>query len=222
MDQGVKIAVACSVLFCGLVVALLFRHESPRTRPPVSGSADRLVLRRATGPSPGSRVRGHGRLERADDAAPAAPGRPNIVTPMDPTYYPPVLARTYPRGGASGTPRWGTSIPIGLPRATRPGESVRTHKIVDGDTLQILAKRYLGSAERWMEIYEANHDVLPSPQILPIAVNLKIPPRRREDNTSAAPANTAAPANVPAASNAPYGSEVMPKRPLVPISRRRQ
>ena len=196
MDRGVKIAAACSVLLCGLVVALLLRHESPQTRPPVPGSGDRLVLRKG-GPSPGSHTGGRWRPELVDAATPQ---RPNIVTPTNHTDWP-VLAKIYPH-----------SISLSLPAAPRAGEPVRTHKIVDGDTLETLAERYLGSAEHWVEIYEANRDVLSSPQILPIAVKLKIPPRRRGGST------TAAGKDVPAASNAPHDSDVMPKRPLVPIS----
>ena len=188
MDRGVKIAAACSVLIGGLVVALLFRHESPRTRPPLPGSGDRLVLRKRPGPSPGGHTGDRWRPELVDAAAPATPQRPNIVTPTDRTDRP-VLARIYPH-----------SISLSLPATPRTGEPVRTHKIVDGDTLQTLAERYLGSAEHWMEIYEANRDVLTSPRILPIAVKLKIPPRRRGGSTTGG------------------DSDVMPKRPLVPIS----
>ncbi len=50
------------------------------------------------------------------------------------------------------------------------------HKIVDGDTLPLLAQRYLGSASRAMEIFQANRDVLADPNILPLhGVELKIP-----------------------------------------------
>jgi nucleoid-associated protein YgaU len=50
-----------------------------------------------------------------------------------------------------------------------------THKIVDGDTLPMLAERYLGSASRAAEIYQANRNVLTDPKILPIDKVLKIP-----------------------------------------------
>ncbi|MBX9792163.1 MAG: LysM peptidoglycan-binding domain-containing protein [Pirellulales bacterium] len=51
----------------------------------------------------------------------------------------------------------------------------RTHRIVDGDTLSGLATRYLGRADRFGEIYEANRDVLRSPDVLPLGAILKIP-----------------------------------------------
>ena len=40
-----------------------------------------------------------------------------------------------------------------------------------------LAERYLGSAARAEEIYQANRDVLRDPKLLPIGVELKLPPR---------------------------------------------
>jgi nucleoid-associated protein YgaU len=54
-------------------------------------------------------------------------------------------------------------------------ESTATHKIGDGDTLSGLAARYLGRADRYLEIYNANRDVLRSPDLLPIGKVLKIP-----------------------------------------------
>jgi nucleoid-associated protein YgaU len=53
----------------------------------------------------------------------------------------------------------------------------RTHTVVDGDTLAALAERYLGSPSRALEIYNANRFLLPSPDVLPIGAELKIPAR---------------------------------------------
>lgn len=51
-----------------------------------------------------------------------------------------------------------------------------THRIVDGDTLPLLAERYLGSASRANEIYEVNRAVLAEgPGLLPLDKVLKIP-----------------------------------------------
>jgi nucleoid-associated protein YgaU len=71
---------------------------------------------------------------------------------------------------------------------------VRTHKIVDGDTLTSLAARYLGDGRRSGEVYEANRGVLPSPDTLPIGVTLKIPPRCPPAGDPAGPAAADTPA----------------------------
>ncbi|MFV1964285.1 MAG: LysM peptidoglycan-binding domain-containing protein [Pirellulaceae bacterium] len=48
------------------------------------------------------------------------------------------------------------------------------HRIVDGDTLKGLARKYLGDRTRAMEIFEANRDVLEDPEILPLGEALMI------------------------------------------------
>ena len=51
---------------------------------------------------------------------------------------------------------------------------VVVHRVVDGDTLELLAARYLGHGDRWPEIFEQNHDLLQSPDILHIGAELLI------------------------------------------------
>lgn len=63
-------------------------------------------------------------------------------------------------------------------RVTPAGSSVgtgRTHVIQAGDTLSGLAARYLGSSARYREIYEANRNVLRSPDDLRDGVTIVIP-----------------------------------------------
>lgn len=57
--------------------------------------------------------------------------------------------------------------------ATEP----RTHVVVDGDSLERLASRYLSDPRRSREIYELNREVLSAPDLLPIGAELKIPER---------------------------------------------
>jgi nucleoid-associated protein YgaU len=62
----------------------------------------------------------------------------------------------------------------------------REHCLVDGDTLQRLAQRYLGDANRWPEIQVANARLLANPDVLPIGKTIRIPPRSRMvESTSA-------------------------------------
>jgi nucleoid-associated protein YgaU len=53
----------------------------------------------------------------------------------------------------------------------------RTHIVVDGDSLERLASRYLSDPQRSREIYELNREILSAPDLLPIGAELKIPER---------------------------------------------
>jgi nucleoid-associated protein YgaU len=64
----------------------------------------------------------------------------------------------------------------------------RTHLVVDGDSLAKLAERYLDDAGLDDEIYRLNRDVLASPELLPIGVELRIPDSRLADSAAALPA----------------------------------
>jgi nucleoid-associated protein YgaU len=56
------------------------------------------------------------------------------------------------------------------------GGREQSHRIADGDTLDRLAERYLGRADRSLELYDYNRDVLSRPDVLPIGAELRIPP----------------------------------------------
>jgi hypothetical protein len=53
----------------------------------------------------------------------------------------------------------------------------RTHIVIDGDSLERIASRYLSDPRRSREIYELNREVLSAPDLLPIGAELKIPER---------------------------------------------
>ena len=143
---------------------------------PIPVQSDPLVLRKQPDPrtfavaesSPAASP------SRPQPVAPDEPRRlsPTIVTPTDQPAPPPELPKSYPNGGQPVSTRWGTSLSEMLPETA---SAPPTHKIIDGDSLALLAERYLGSASRAMEIYEANRNVLAHPEILPIGAELKIP-----------------------------------------------
>ncbi len=182
MDRGVKIAAASAVLLGGITVALLFRRESPQPNSTLPVQSGRLVPRKyiqAQVPdSPGPTL-GNAHSEKAAGAtsAPQADGPPAAhVAPIDPGGPPPPLPEEYPASETADPIHWGTperSPPPSLPAAT---ETEKRHKVVDGDTLEALAERYLGSAERAMEIYQINRDVMANPTLLPIGVELRVDP----------------------------------------------
>lgn len=49
------------------------------------------------------------------------------------------------------------------------------YKVTKNDTLQKISKKFYDSYSKWPRIYEANKDVLKSPDVLTPGVNLKIP-----------------------------------------------
>ncbi|NQU25334.1 MAG: tail protein X [Candidatus Nealsonbacteria bacterium] len=180
MDQSVKIAAAGFVLLCGIAAAMMFRHDGAQTGSLAGASGDELPLRRQTDPPldrllpPGPYLPPVASVERSQPV----PNRTvTILTPMDPGAPPPTLGEDYPAPGVTDTSRWGTAIRPAFPSAVGKDTSQRLHRIVDGDTLQSLAVRYLGSEDRAMEIYEANREILSSPKVLPIGTVLKIPPQ---------------------------------------------
>jgi len=82
-----------------------------------------------------------------------------------------------------------STIPQGPP-------PLRTHRIVDGDTLVRLAERFLGDGNRYEEIYALNQSQLPDANLLPIGVEIKIPPRHGSLVPRTTPVYSAAPSDV--------------------------
>jgi nucleoid-associated protein YgaU len=177
MDPALKVAMALCVLLGGVCAALLFRRDAPRPALSAPAAAEQLRIR--------SRNRAAARVDPPQDShgtlpadlsppVPSPAARPAVVVkPLDRQESPPPLAAKYPESSPSANSRWGTSMEMMLPVIKETGHS---HRIVDGDTLEGLAQRYLGSADRAREIFDANRDVLADPKLLPIGVELKIPP----------------------------------------------
>jgi nucleoid-associated protein YgaU len=165
MDPAVKIAMALCVLLAGVCSSMLFHRDKPRTKTPVAIVEQPLLI--PTRP-----------------AVPAKPPRPVVVAPpaaatltLKHCESPPMLAAHYPASDRPANSRWGTSMDMMLPAGASTDKTPQNHRIVDGDTLAALAERYLGSAARAKEIFEANREVLSDPALLPIGAELKIPPK---------------------------------------------
>ncbi len=90
------------------------------------------------------------------------------------------------------------------PAGTAAG-SGRTHVIQAGETLSGLAARYLGSSARFREIYEANRNVLRSPDDLRDGVTIVIPdgvkPRDAQNNVAGSPVAGSVPSAAPGGKN---------------------
>jgi nucleoid-associated protein YgaU len=168
MDPAVKTAMAVCVLLGGVCAAMLFRHK-PAPGPISPSAEEQFLLRCSTQPAVSSYdAVTPVQLERPNAAARRRPA--TVVAALDRHEPPPSLAPGYPEPKPQEA--WMETSP-----AASADDEPRTHRVVDGDTLAALAQRYLGSADRAQEIYDANRDVLRDPMLLPIDIELKIPPR---------------------------------------------
>ncbi|MEM7576975.1 MAG: LysM peptidoglycan-binding domain-containing protein [Planctomycetota bacterium] len=68
----------------------------------------------------------------------------------------------------------GTLAPI-TAHAARSAESTDTITVEAGDSLSVLAQRHLGSQSKYLELYEANRDILDSPDKVVVGMKLKLP-----------------------------------------------
>ncbi len=98
--------------------------------------------------------------------------RPGVLSPLEKEAPIPSLAADY-QSGADKITSYKPPIP------SRRGSGGRVHRIIDGDSIEDIAERYLGDASRAQEIFELNQDILTSPTLLPIGASLKIPPAPR-------------------------------------------
>jgi nucleoid-associated protein YgaU len=92
---------------------------------------------------------------------------------------PPALPVSFQPGNANPPNEW---RPEPAAQPTRPAGKPRPYRLRDGDTLEKIAERLLGTRERATEIFEANRDVLTRPDLLPVGVTIILPPRQRTDD----------------------------------------
>jgi nucleoid-associated protein YgaU len=78
----------------------------------------------------------------------------------------------------------GRELPVPAAPPPRPISMSRPkpYRLRDGDTLENVAERFLGTAQRASEIYQANRHVLSRPDLLPVGTTITIPPRDKPDD----------------------------------------
>ena len=127
----------------------------------------------------GSPARGISDLNRIQPPQPPVPV--TVSRHPDPVQPVPSIEDRYPPG--AGNPRLPpAALPGQPPEALATGQAALSgaggdsyHRIQDGDTLRILAERYLGDAGQEKAIYDLNRSILDSPDLLPLGQWLRIP-----------------------------------------------
>ncbi|NLX97488.1 MAG: LysM peptidoglycan-binding domain-containing protein [Rhodopirellula sp.] len=177
MNRSVRILLAASVVLTGTSLAMLFRRPASEASRQVQGEADSLVFRERIAPQATMAVpeRPTVRIEsRVADPVTLREQLPAVLKPLAHGQPPPELAKSYPGSSSGPDDLWDTPTARSSRLPFAHGRNSQ-HKIVDGDTLTALAQRYLGDSSLWREIFEANQEVLSSPQLLPIGGVLEIP-----------------------------------------------
>ena len=195
MKKIIRVFLALGVLIGGTGLALLFRLESREAASATSTQDVQVVSPQPdrsadTAQGTPARAADHSQLssaaarplaiaprqEPAPDSAEQSESPPQLAeSDSGVTRLSPVAGR---RNGSGGRVR-----PAAAPKPAR------THKIVDGDTLPEIARQYLGSASLAGEIFEANRTRLSDPDLLPIGVELTIPPNVRRAGTAKGSSN---------------------------------
>jgi nucleoid-associated protein YgaU len=177
------VLLAAAVVIGGTVVALQFRKPAepangsagwvePSTQAPSTSSE-----RNSPNSTPASPAFA-GRVEAAEENE-VSPGIASALAELDRKIFPSqnsaLNANSAHNSASSHVPQ--PHRPIDSAASLTPLESQeKTHRIADGDTLPKLAERYLGRADRSIELFEYNRDVLRTQDVLPIGADLRIPP----------------------------------------------
>jgi nucleoid-associated protein YgaU len=103
------------------------------------------------------------------------PGDRILIPVYDLDSTPPVAAHSTAQvaGPTASSPPVKTEKTAKAPAAAVA--SPRSHIVQEGESLWRIARQELGSGARWNEIYEANRDVLSSPEALRTGQKLRIP-----------------------------------------------
>ncbi len=200
MPVGKKLVVVASLLATGVSTALFFRKDASQTEPRQEATQespfrDRVERRVAAGAAwaQGLRARRSNQslpVTRVPSATTAAITESKDLAQSQPIFqksFHPVAALLEPIEDAPlDNPDDDNDQPL-LDTTIVENGSATTHRVVDGDTLSRLAARYLGRGERYLEIFDLNRDVLIKPDLLPIGVTLRIPPRYQPPRAGGAP-----------------------------------
>jgi hypothetical protein len=197
MNGGSKIVVAGLIMIGGVVAALPFQRvpepagkKIPPSKPDIELRSHDIVhqQRVGSGTTPALSLYEEGEESKGNNGTVASFHPPRLVPlpSMDPTYKPLIDIEWQAEPQAAQTRK--VDLPV-LPQPDRhvntdedsedAARDLRQHEIVDGDSLESIAQRYLDDSTRALEVFNWNLEVLSDPQLLPIGKKLRIPPRTR-------------------------------------------
>ena len=82
-------------------------------------------------------------------------------------------AQAYAQNGQA--PQVSLSVSSTQQAAPTPTSAPRVYTIMSGDTLSAISKRFYGTPTRWIDIYQANRDRLPSESAIRVGQEIRIP-----------------------------------------------
>lgn len=210
MQRDLKVGLSLGVLVLGVVGALLFRKEHASEAPkPTLKTARKIDERIAERPRT-PYMTGDVEFDQDDSTDPqakddqTADGRPAHTVPPDwlNDDEDPFQVTRNDKGRFDfrhGADVDDSSIEPVQPnlRATHREAAtsqagMQTHVIQSGDSLSLLAERYLGSQGRFQEIYDANRDVLTDVNRLPLGATIVIPATTKTSQKRATETNARA------------------------------
>lgn len=213
MPGGKKLVVVMSVLVTGVSTALFFRKDASQEDFRHEASPEnpfrQRVERRVVADTTWTRNLQTARPKLASRSSDAlhVPATASIPQGLSADSQPTIQRSSNPVGALlepienippeeiDDSQSAGSSHLTGFNSGAPAGSTL--HKVVDGDTLSKLASEYLGRADRYLEIYELNRDVLSNPDLLPIGATLKIPPWQKVQPPGNPSGGLAPPANAP-------------------------
>lgn len=145
---------------------------APHVVAKTTGMADKNVPTKVHRPSASFDLANHPALAGSPTAQPPSPVTPPVPTKQQ-TPFKGYLPSQIQKDLADARPAYATATPATIAPSEHPND-IR-HVVQNSDTLEKLAKRYLGDESRALEIFDLNRDILDNPHLLPINAELRIP-----------------------------------------------
>lgn len=205
MHPDKKVGLALGILLIGFVAALFFRNEAPdpdREAPSLAHPTDldnRIRHQRHTPYLPDNERPTQDVARVPEGLVPeVAPEIPGQSRSLGSSPVPEPIRSNGQREKVVPVPSPGSDVAVIDATVTKSGASGRnektnsgTHEVVAGETLSSISLKYLGTNRRFLDVYEANRDVLRGPNDLVVGMKLKIPSKESSSQTGNSPSASA-------------------------------